>query len=105
MTGGVMSRLHAAAAAVLAAAVLVPATAQARVLHVHPGQSIQAAVRRAHAGDTIVVAAGRYHQNVAIHKSHLTLRGAGAGPRGTVLLEPRRPTTTLCEDPESHTAP
>jgi parallel beta-helix repeat protein len=56
---------------------------------VHPGQSIQRAVNHAQPGDTIVVEAGVYHQSVLIkHTNDLTLKGAGAGAHGTVLMPP-----------------
>ena len=68
-----------------------PAPAATRV--VGPGNSIQAAVDAAQPGDTIVVV-GLHHENVAITKDGITLRGLGA------VLEPATtPTENACFDP------
>ena len=75
-----------------AVAPLAPAAAAARhrsTIVVAPGQSIQAAVDRAGPGGTVLVKAGVYRQSVLV-RTGITLRGAGSGPRGTVLLPPRR---------------
>jgi hypothetical protein len=66
---------------------LAPA-ASADTIDVLPGHSIQAAVNHASPGDTIVVHPGVYHQNVVVNKDHLTLHGAGASDRGTVIVPP-----------------
>ena len=72
--------------------------AQANVIHVHPGQSIQAAVNAANPGDTIKVAAGVYHDNVTITDSHITLVGAGSGRHGTILRPRVHPRQSPCND-------
>ncbi|MFI6566501.1 pectinesterase family protein [Streptomyces sp. NPDC050534] len=67
-----------------------PASAGARhVLHVRPGDSVQAAVDAADApGATIVVHPGTYREvvNVPVEKAELTIRGAGRDPRATVIV-------------------
>jgi parallel beta-helix repeat protein len=72
------------------------AGAQGKVIKVEPGESIQAAIDRASPGDTIKVARGVFHENVAITKNHLTLRGAGSGKHGTVLKPADEPTLNVC---------
>jgi hypothetical protein len=64
-----------------------PAHASTTVV-VAPGQSIQAAVAAAKPGDTIQLLPGTYHESVTVSTDNVTLRGAGAGPNGTVLLPP-----------------
>ena len=60
---------------------------------VGPGDSIQAAIDAAQPGDTIVVK-GVHHENVAIAKDGITLRGIGA------VLEPAAtPLANACTDP------
>ncbi len=86
-----LARRSMLACAAAAALLMVAAgVAQARTIHVHPGQSIQKAVNSAHPGDVIALSAGTFRQNVAIHTNRLTLRGAGSGEHGTVLLAPRK---------------
>ncbi len=51
--------------------------AEARVWHMHPGDSIQAFVDSANPGDKIIVDAGEYHQSVIITKA-INLTGNGA---------------------------
>src|SRR5947208_3288882 len=77
------------------------ATAAADVLHVHHGQSIQAAVDRADPGDTVKVDRGRYLQNVTILRPGVTLRGAGGGVHGTVLVQAKTPVPSPCTDPST----
>jgi parallel beta-helix repeat protein len=56
-----MRRTKLLAVAVAAAGLLaVPVAAQANVIRVHPGDSIQAAVDQAHPGDTVKIAPGTY---------------------------------------------
>jgi Right handed beta helix region len=57
--------------------------ANAGVIKVGPGESIQAAIDQADPGDTIKLAPGTYQQNVQIKKDGITLKGAGA--RDTIL--------------------
>ncbi|MGW1748202.1 pectinesterase family protein [Streptomyces sp. NPDC002092] len=68
-----------------------PAFASARrpVLHVHPGDSIQAAVDAVHGpGRTIVVHPGTYREvvNVPAPAGELTIRSATCDPRDTVIV-------------------
>jgi hypothetical protein len=93
--------LGATVGSTVALAAMFAATATGAVLHVHHGQSIQTAVNRAHPGDTIVIDRGRYFQNVSIFTPRLTLRGAGSGPDGTVLLLAKSPTPSPCTDPST----
>jgi parallel beta-helix repeat protein len=77
-------------AAVLGAA----RTASADVIHVFPGESIQAAIDAAEPGDTVRVHEGVYHENVAITKNRIRLRGDGQ--RKTVLMPADEPTPSPC---------
>lgn len=93
------------AAAALAAVALtgtaLAATSQGGPSHtvtVNPGESIQRAISQAHPGDTILVAPGVYRENLTITKSRITLRGAGAGPNGTVILPPAKPHPSICTE-------
>jgi pectinesterase len=74
----------------LAAGAATPALASGRrVLHVRPGDSIQAAVDSVPGpGRTIVVHPGTYREVVDIpaHAAELTLRGASRDPRDTVIV-------------------
>ncbi|MEU6380507.1 pectinesterase family protein [Streptomyces sp. NPDC046909] len=67
-----------------------PAFASARrVLHVHPGGSVQAAVDAADGpGWTIFVHPGTYREvvNIPAGKAELTIRGASCDPRDTVIV-------------------
>lgn len=74
-----------------------PAHAKASMVHVVlPGQSIQAAVDAASPGDTVQLVRGTYRQSVTITTDGITLRGAGDGPDGTVLLPPPVPPPGFC---------
>jgi parallel beta-helix repeat protein len=90
--------------ACLAAFAVAPAAGAdgGKVIKVKPGESIQAAIDKAKPGDTIKVARGTFHENVAITKNDITLRGAGSGKHGTVLVPPDEPTPNVCafEDEE-----
>lgn len=55
------------------------------VIHVHPGESLQAAIDRASPGTTIVVESGEFHESLVIHQSGIRLIGMGASQRGTIL--------------------
>jgi parallel beta-helix repeat protein len=56
-----MQRIKLPLVALAAAGLLaIPAAAQAKVIKVHPGDSIQAAVDQAHPGDTVKIAPGTY---------------------------------------------
>ncbi len=66
---------------VILSLVLVVSNASAVIIHVSPGEIIQAAVDSACPGDKIIVHAGEYHQSVVIRKNNLTLKGE----EGTVL--------------------
>src|SRR5438105_15640517 len=59
---------------------------------VGPGESIQVAVDQAQPGDTILVR-GLHHENVAITKDGITLRG-----RAAVLEPAETPTLNACFD-------
>lgn len=93
----------AALAAGLAAWALSGGVAQADVIHVHPGQSIQDAVDMAHPGDTVRLAPGDYFQNVTIQTNGLTLTGAGDGPNGSRLHGGGPTVPGICVSPGSVT--
>jgi len=84
------------ALALLATWALGGGRADAAVIHVDVGESIQTAIDAAAPGDTIVVAAGTYHENLAITKNHITLRGAGKHADGTVLMPAATPNESPC---------
>lgn len=83
--------LLAAGAGLFAAGVATPAraTGTRRVLHVRPGDSVQAAVDAVDGpGWTVVVHPGTYREvvNVPADKAELTLRGASCDPRDAVIV-------------------
>jgi parallel beta-helix repeat protein len=86
------------AAVCLAAAGVVTGRSSQGVLHVRPGESIQAAIDRAQPGDTIVIAAGVYRENLTVTTDGLTLRGAGARLTGTVLQPAATPNPSVCTE-------
>jgi len=75
--------------------------AQADVIHVHPGQSIQQAVNHANPGDVVKLAPGTYFQNVTIARNGVTLRGSGSGSAGSRLVSGGRVVRSLCNSPGS----
>jgi parallel beta-helix repeat protein len=85
-------------AACVAGLLAVPVSAQAKVIKVHPGDSIQAAVDQAKPGDTVRVAPGTYTESgrpcpaepantcaVVVDKDHIGIVGQ-PGKRGRVRL-------------------
>jgi parallel beta-helix repeat protein len=86
------------AAVSLAAAAVAAGRSSQAILHVRPGESIQAAIDRAQPGDTIVIAAGVYRENLTITTDGLTLRGAGARLTGTVLQPAATPHPSVCTE-------
>lgn len=85
----------------------VSAPAGASAVHiVLPGQSIQAAVDAASPGDTIQLEPGVYRESVTITTNDITLRGAGSGPGGTLLMPPATLPDNFCAqvppDPGTH---
>jgi parallel beta helix pectate lyase-like protein len=75
--------------------------ANAAIIHVHQGQSIQAAIDNADPGDTIVVAPGVYRENLTISENHITLRGTIGRERRTVLKPAETPTPSFCTQDSS----
>jgi parallel beta-helix repeat protein len=67
------------------------APARADVIHVRPGESIQAAVDAASPGDTILVSRATYAESVSITKNNITIIGGGASDDGSVLVPPATP--------------
>jgi parallel beta-helix repeat protein len=94
-----MSRRTLLLAALAAAALLAfPAFAQARVIKVNPGDSIQAAVDRAKPGDTVMVAPGTYTESstpcpsepgnscaVVVNKDDISIVGTAGKGKGVTL--------------------
>jgi nitrous oxidase accessory protein NosD len=72
------------------------AASGSHTFRVTPGHSIQAAIDAAHPGDTIVVEPGTYQQSLQITTNDLTLRGADASDRNTVIEPPATAPTNLC---------
>jgi Right handed beta helix region len=93
-------RMFAIALGVLAALLWSPIPAGASDV-VEPGESIQAAIDAALPGDTVTLAAGEFRENVTITVDDITLRGAGSGRDGTVLMPSSTSTPSACTDPES----
>jgi cytochrome c peroxidase len=93
-----MARFRLLSAAVVAALLLIiSASAEAKVIKVHPGDSIQAAVDQANPGDTVQVAPGTYTETgqpcpaepsntcaVVIDKNDIGLKGTGGKGKATL---------------------
>jgi len=95
----ILTVLAAVPALVLGTLVATPAQAHGKsVIVVHPGQSIQAAVDKAAPGTTIVLTRGTFHESVLIRKDHITIRGSGSGPHGTVLMPPKTLPKNVCTE-------
>ncbi len=77
------------AAGMILGSMVLAGPASADTIDVLPGESIQAAVNHASPGDVIVVHPGIYHESVTVNVDHLTLRGAGASGKGTVIMPPQ----------------
>jgi len=92
------ARVMAVTTAMAALTAFVPAHAAADVIHVGPGESIQAAIDQAGSYDTIKLAAGTYDQNVQIKTDGITLQGAG--PNRTLIKPPATP-NPVCGAPDS----
>jgi nitrous oxidase accessory protein NosD len=90
------ARLFAITLGVVAGLLGAVAPADASDGTVRPGQSIQKAIDHARPGDTIAVAPGVFRENLTITTNGITLRGAGSGRRGTVLMAASTPTPTPC---------
>jgi parallel beta-helix repeat protein len=85
------SLLLAAVTAVSLAGVVPARSAVSDVIHVRPGESIQAAVDSANPGDTILVSRATYSETVLITKDNLTIIGGGADDGGSILVPPATP--------------
>jgi len=95
----ILTVLAAVPVLVLGTLVATPAQAHGKsVITVRPGQSIQAAVDKAAPGTTIVLKRGTFRESVLIQKDHITIRGSGSGPHGTVLIPPKTLPKNLCTD-------
>ncbi len=77
--------LRTAAAFLIGLALVCSRAAQAEVLEVKTGQSIQKVVNRAKAGDTILVHPGTYHEFVYVDQPNITLRGIKKDGRWPLL--------------------
>ena len=73
--------------------------ARADVIHVRPGESIQAAVDAASPGDTILVSRATYAESVLITKNNITIIGSGASDDGSVLVPAAVP-DGVCSTPD-----
>jgi Right handed beta helix region len=92
------TRMFAIALGVVAALLGSGAPAGASEEVVAPGDSIQAAINDALPGDTVTIAPGVFHENLTITTDDVTLRGAGSGRHGTVLMPSSTPPPSPCAD-------
>src|SRR3954451_1608664 len=92
------TRMFAIALGVLTALLESGAPAGASDEVVAPGDSIQAAINDALPGDTVTIAPGVFYENLTITTDDITLRGAGSGRHGTVLMPSQTPLASPCAD-------
>src|SRR5687768_7597910 len=90
--------------AMVASALVVPASSTARTVHVEAGESIQDAIDNARPGTTIKVEEGTYAESLLIDKDGIEL--VGEGRKKTKIVEPADPTVGEgCVQPASPGGP